>query len=463
VEMLTLVGIPEPKRRVREYPHQLSGGMRQRVMIAIALACSPKLLIADEPTTALDVTIQAQILDLMRDLKTRVGAAIMLITHDLGVVAGLADRVAVMRDGSVVESGTVTEVFRRPRTAYTSDLLAAVPRLDAATGTRVAAPPVLTVRGLEKTFAQYRGRIFKRRAGSVYAVDGIDLDVARGETHALVGESGSGKSTTLLEILRLAPPQAGTIEVLGQPVDRVLGADFRRHVQLVFQDPMASLDPRLTVGDIIAEPLLGAPAHRVPDLLRRVGLRAADAQRFPHEFSGGQRQRIAIARALSVDPALVALDEPVSALDVTVQAGILDLLRSLKAELGVAYLFVTHDLAVVAEIADRVSVMYLGRIVETGDVAAVFGAPAHPYTEALLSAVPVPDPALERQRRRILLPGDPPSASQRHVGCRFRTRCPRFARLPAGQQVVCVEAEPALRGADDQLSACHYPSGDPRG
>ena len=541
VELLDLVGIPDPAVRAQAFPEEFSGGMRQRAMIAMAIANDPDLILADEPTTALDVTVQAQILDVLRTAQRETGAALVLISHDLGVIARMADRVAVMYAGRVVESATAAELFARPLMPYTLGLIGALPVLDTGphrqlvpipgrppgprehTGCpfadrcpmvepacRTAEPPlvsagdhatacrrageiaarsmtpaevygvaaaavppepvdgdpVLDVRGLVKTFGQYRGKVFKRRVGSVFAVDGVDLRIRRGETLALVGESGCGKSTTLHEILGLVPPEGGAIELFGRPVDRTLSpsakASLRGDVQLVFQDPMASLDPRLTVGDIIAEPMRaqGAPETaitvRVPQVLRLVDLEPAHARRFPHEFSGGQRQRIAIARALSVEPALLVLDEPVSALDVSVQAGILNLLRDLKARLGLAYLFVTHDLAVVSTIADRVSVMYLGRIVETGDLGAVFGSPRHPYTRALLSAVPVPDPAVERARDRILLPGDPPSAGSRPVGCRFRTRCPLFARLAEPQRALCADRDPALTGDDRQRTACHH-------
>jgi peptide/nickel transport system ATP-binding protein len=542
VELLDLVGIPDPAVRAQAFPEEFSGGMRQRAMIAMAIANDPDLILADEPTTALDVTVQAQILDVLRTAQRETGAALVLISHDLGVIARMADRVAVMYAGRVVESATAERLFDRPLMPYTLGLIGALPRLDtgrrqplvpipgrppsprhhtgcpfadrcpmAEPACRQAEPgldpvdgpdhavacrrsgeiaarsmtpaevygiaaalpdaeppggaPVLQVRGLVKTFPQYRGTVFRRRTGSVFAVDGVDLSVRRGETLALVGESGCGKSTTLFEILGLAPPEAGSIELLGRPIDGALGpaaTALRGAVQLVFQDPMASLDPRLPVGDIIAEPMRAqrmAPAairERVPEVLRLVGLEPAHAQRFPHEFSGGQRQRIAIARALSVEPALLVLDEPVSALDVSVQAGVLNLLRDLKVRLGLAYLFVTHDLAVVATIADRVSVMYLGRIVETGPVDAVFTTPRHPYTRALLSAVPVPDPAVERNRERILLPGDPPGAATRPVGCRFRARCPLFPRLTDEQQALCVDQEPALTGDDRQQAACHH-------
>ncbi|WP_405882360.1 ABC transporter ATP-binding protein [Streptomyces sp. NBC_01136] len=472
-ELLDLVGIPAS--RARAFPHEFSGGMRQRAMIAMAMANQPDVILADEPTTALDVTIQAQILDVLRTAQRETGAAVLLVSHDLGVIAGMADRVAVMYEGEVVESGTAVDVFGRPREAYTRKLLGAVPRLDHArprpepgARPRTELPqtePVLKVRGLTKTFPLLKGSAFKRRVGSVYAVDGVDLDIRRGETLALVGESGSGKSTTLFELLELAAPEGGTVELFGQRLGTLRKAGLkalRRRVQIVFQDPMVSLDPRMPVGDIVAEPLRaqGADratvARRVPELLTQVGLDPAHAERFPHEFSGGQRQRVGIARALSVEPELLVLDEPVSALDVSVQAGVLDLLDRLKNELGLAYLFVSHDLSVVRRIADRVSVVYLGRTVEAGPVEEVFERPRHPYTQALLSAVPLPDPERERrrQRTRILLAGDPPSPTRRYDGCRFRERCPLHAALAEEDRGRCAHDVPVLAGDG---AACHFP------
>ncbi|WP_433605047.1 dipeptide ABC transporter ATP-binding protein [Dactylosporangium sp. CA-139114] len=467
VELLRLVGIPSPELRARAFPDELSGGMRQRVMIAMAIANDPDLILADEPTTALDVTVQAQILQVLRDVREATGAALVFVSHDLGVVAGIADTVAVMRGGRVVEEAEVRQLYHHPRDPYTRELLAARPRLDRprAARERPPGPPVLRVTGLRRTFPVYRGRVLRRRATAIHAVDGVDLTVERGRTHALVGESGSGKSTTLLEVLALRPPEAGTVELFGRTVGaRLSAADrsaLRRRMQLVFQDPFASLDPRLPVGDVIAEPMLAqgrapAPARaRVAEVLRLVGLDPALAARFPHEFSGGQRQRIAIARAVAVEPDLLVLDEPVSSLDVTVQAAVLELLARLQERLGLAYLVVTHDLAVVAGIADVVSVMYRGRIVETGPAGAVLGRPSHPYTRALVSAVPVPDPDAERGRERILLAGDLPAADERPVGCRFRGRCPLYARLEPLPRTHCETQEPAMTGGEHR-AACHH-------
>jgi peptide/nickel transport system ATP-binding protein len=551
VELLTLVGIPFAEERARAFPHEFSGGMRQRVMIAMAIANDPDVIIADEPTTALDVTIQAQVLEVLHTAQEATGAAIVMITHDLGVIAGFADTVMVMYAGRPVETGTVDELFYAPRMPYTLGLLGSLPRPDEAERqpltpvegnppSLIDLPPgcpflprcpmaiavcaelepdllpvdspghfaachrsvevaegnlgptdvfpapvagepaaarvpreqrdvVLDVRDLVRTYPLTRGAVFRRTVGTVHAVDGISFDVREAETLGLVGESGCGKTTTITEILSLASPSRGTISVLGRDtaaLNRKERSRLRRDLSVVFQDPMASLDPRMPVGDILAE---GLRTYRVPkaqrsvrvrELLRLVGLSPEHANRYPQEFSGGQRQRIGVARALALEPSVVVLDEPVSALDVSIRAGIINLLEQLRARLGLAYLFVAHDLSVVRHIADRVAVMYLGRIAEIGAVDAVFGAPAHPYTQALLSAVPVPDPRVERSRQRIVLVGDLPSPADPPSGCRFRTRCQKFAVLDDERRRRCIDEEPeplAVSGADaDHAAACHY-------
>jgi peptide/nickel transport system ATP-binding protein len=548
VELLELVGIPNASERAAAFPHEFSGGMRQRVMIAMAIANDPDVIIADEPTTALDVTIQAQVLEVLRTAREVTGAAIVMITHDLSVIAGFADRVAVMYAGRIVETGTVDEVFYSPRMPYTMGLLGAIPRADES-GDRplvpiegsppslVDLPPgcpfaprcplvfdtcrevepalvavgspghrsachlaekieaggwgptdvyplpelpeaaaarvpreerdvVLEATDLVRHHPLLKGAVFKRQVGAVRAVDGITFDLRDGEVLGLVGESGCGKTTTLLEVLELAAPQAGRIVVLGRDVSELSTGDrraLRRDVNIVFQDPMASLDPRMPVSDILAEPMRthGMSGEkirtRIRELLRLVGLNPEHASRYPQQFSGGQRQRIGIARALTLEPELLVLDEPVSALDVSIQAGVINLLEELRARLGLSYLFVAHDLAVVRHIADRIAVMYLGKIVEIGDVTRVYEHASHPYTQALLSAIPLPDPHKERARRRILLEGDLPSPADPPSGCRFRTRCPKFAALDEDRRKRCLEEEPPLYGVeDDHTAACHY-------
>ncbi len=441
IELLEAVGIPEPQRRAKQYPHEFSGGMRQRAMIAMAIANEPELIIADEPTTALDVTIQAQVMELLKTAQEMLSAATILITHDLGVVAGFADRVLVMQNALEVENGTVDDIFYRPREAYTQRLLAAVPRIDApstppedlaedrselpeppedsALGARevLAAPlderpTVLEIENLQRIYPITKGAVVRRKVGEQRAVDGLSLTIHEGECVALVGESGCGKTTTLMEVMQLRKPQGGTIRVTGKDTASLSRADrsrMRSDVTIVFQDPMASLDPRMPIGDILREPMKvqGYSRERMDDrvdwLLETVGLLPEHAMRFPTEFSGGQRQRVGVARALACDPKLIVLDEPTSALDVTIQAGVLTLLADLKERLGVSYLFVSHDLSVVRHISDRICVMHQGKIVETGDTATVFSNPQHPYTQALLSAVPIPDPKVERSRRRIIL------------------------------------------------------------
>ena len=406
VGMLDRAGIPDPASRLGQYPHEFSGGMRQRVMIAMTMALEPELLIADEPTTALDVTVQAQILDLMRELTREAGTSLLLITHDMGVVAEMADRVAVMRHGEIVETGGAGEVFARPRHAYTRALLDAVPRLDARTRPAPPAPPqpVLEFEEVGRSFA---GRGFLRRGGAVRALDGVSLAVMPGETLALVGESGSGKSTLGRIGTRLDTEHSGRVRVEGEDITALAGVRLRRlraRVQMIFQDPFASLDPRFTTFRTLAEPLVihqglrGADLRaRAASLLDRVGLPGDALDRLPHEFSGGQRQRIAIARALAAEPRVIVADEPTSALDVSVQAQVLALLEELQAGSGLAYLFITHDLAVVRRIAHRVAVMRAGRIVELGGVARVLDEAAHPYTRALLAAAPEPDPSRRRE------------------------------------------------------------------
>ena len=468
IELLNLVGITKPAERLKSFPHEFSGGMRQRVMIAMAIANNPDIIIADEPTTALDVTIQAQVLDVLKKAQRETGAAMIFITHDLGVIAGVADEVIVMYAGHLVEHNSVEEIFAHPTQPYTIGLLGAVPRVDQKRTRRltpISKPTmdmliseeksgdtsdmmgleaesetvrallhaetektikpmfdgipredrkvVLDVKGLVKTFPITGGGFLRRKVGEVRAVDGIDLEIREGETVALVGESGSGKSTTLMEIMSLKKPEAGSITVFGTDLNDKLTKEQRRElrskIQYVFQDPMSSLDPRMLVYDILAEPLHVQKKskeeirQRIAELMQLVELNPDQVDRFPTQFSGGQRQRIAIARALAVNPKLLLLDEPVSALDVSIQAGIINLLEDLQDKLGVAYLFVAHNMAVVRHISSRIAVMYHGRIVESGETDEVFDNPKHPYTKALISAVPIPDPTIEKNRKRIIL------------------------------------------------------------
>ena len=398
---LQAVRLSQPEQRLTQYPHELSGGMRQRVMIAMALALRPEVLIADEPTTALDVTVQREVLDLLRDLQHEFGTAIILITHDMGVVAEMADRVIVMKAGKAVEEASTLDIFAKPQMPYTKDLLAAVPRMG--NGKPRLATATETIARLSDIVVRYplKGGILGRTVAQVHAVEHVSFDIRRGETFALVGESGCGKSTIAKAIVGLAPHQ-GRIEIAGQSfadLDTAGQKALRRRVHMVFQDPMAALDPRMTVGALIAEPLLihgiGTAAEqraKAAQLMQRVGLTNDHLDRYPHEFSGGQRQRICIARALALQPDLIIADESVSALDVSVQARVLDLLQALQCEFGIAFLFISHDMAVVENVSDRVAVMYLGQIVETGTRAQVFGNPHHPYTRRLIEAVPVPNP-----------------------------------------------------------------------
>ena len=460
IELLGLVGIPDPARNVDEYPHRFSGGMRQRAMIAIALSCEPELVVADEPTTALDVTVQAQILELLVSLCDERNTALLLITHDLGVLAGVAHRILVMYAGKVVEAAEVDDLFQRPEHAHTRALLASIPRADrpaahAASATpKPVAAPLLEVRGLTKVFPIVRGGAIRRTVGALKAVDDVSLTIGAGETLALVGESGSGKSTFARCVLRLTEPSAGSVRFDGRDVlacDRQALRRLRHDMQIVFQDPYGSLDPRMTVEQLVAEPLLvhglggdrAGRRARVAELLRMVGLTPDHAARHPRAFSGGQRQRIAIARALATEPKLLVLDEPVSALDASTRGQVLALLADLQRRLGVSYLLVAHDLALVRSVADRVAVMYLGRIVESATSEQLFAAPAHPYTQALLSAVPVPDPERERKRRRIVLRGEATPAAA--GACPFEPRCGRA-------QERCREEDPTL---DEFTAAGH--------
>ncbi|MFC5604309.1 dipeptide ABC transporter ATP-binding protein [Sporosarcina koreensis] len=415
IELLKLVGIKNSEKRFTQYPHEFSGGMRQRVMIAIALACRPSLLIADEPTTALDVTIQAQILDLMKNMQQRFGTSIILITHDFGVVAGMCDRVAVMKDGEIVEAGTTIDIFENPQHPYTKKLLNALPRLDekkkpklpphikAGVDTTI---PLVQVDSLRQHFDSGKGEVLK-------AVDDISFYIRPGETLGLVGESGSGKSTTGRAILRLNEPTSGDVLYQGIAVNRLSKNEMktmRRHMQMIFQDPYSSLNPRFKVLDIIGQALdihklsqtKAQRKKRVEELLEMVGLKPEHAMRYPHEFSGGQRQRIGIARALAVEPDFIVCDEPLSALDVSIQTQIVELLEDLQHRLGLTYLFIAHDLSMVKHISDRVAVMYAGKIVELAESEELYSNPLHPYTKSLLSAIPIPDPRVEANKQRRL-------------------------------------------------------------
>ncbi|MEW7009350.1 dipeptide ABC transporter ATP-binding protein [Lentilitoribacter sp. EG35] len=420
LEALRSVRINQPEQRLSQYPHELSGGMRQRVMIAMALALEPEVLIADEPTTALDVTVQREVLDLLRDLQAEHGTAILLITHDMGVVAEMADRIIVMKDGKIEEQNETKALFSSPSRPYTRELLASVPRMGDGTKpakqSKITGEPVLKLDNLAVRF-DIHGGLLGRVTHHVHAVNNVSFDIAKAETFALVGESGCGKSTVAKAIVGLVN-HSGGIEIMGQQAqlhDATHQKSRCRNVQMVFQDPMAALDPRMRIGDLIAEPLVIHNIGSVEDrrnqtleLLQRVGLPADAAERYPHEFSGGQRQRICIARALALQPELIIADESVSALDVSVQARVLALLEALKEEFGIAYLFISHDMAVVENVADRVAVMYLGQIVEMGTSEQVFSNPQHPYTNRLIEAVPVPDPTHIRAKN-IRLTGEIPS------------------------------------------------------
>ena len=539
IELLREVDIPDPAGRANQFPHQFSGGMRQRAVIAMAMSGRPKLIIADEPTTALDVTVQAQVLAVLAKRQVDTGAAVILITHDLGVVAEVADQVAVMYGGRIVESGPVQAIFAHPRHPYTVGLLRSVPRIDTvdtrlvpilgqpptpsqlpsgcafhprcpigrqrplcatqdpalrpvgpghtsachfpdevehlltadepkspalprASGpsAETVIPPLLVVDQL-RVFYPIKAGILRRRVGWVRAVDGVNLAVHAGETVGLVGESGCGKTTTGRAIMGLVPKSGGRVLFDGQDITQLTGdgmRQVRRHLQYIFQDPYSSLNPVLTVGDIVAEPLrihglydeMGG-AQWVAQLFEMVGLSKTMMQRYPQEFSGGQRQRIGIARALALKPRLLILDEPVAALDVSIQAQVINLLQDLQRELSLAYLFIAHDLSVVRHISDRVAVMYLGRIVEESTKAALYESPLHPYTQSLMSAVPVPDPGARAKRQRILLQGDIPNPASPPTGCHFHPRCFKATAL-------CQRESPAFVAYPDSPTrvACHH-------
>ncbi len=541
-EVLNLVGLPQARERINEYPHQFSGGMRQRVMIAMALACEPKLLIADEPTTALDVTIQKQILELIDSLRLRLGMSVILVTHDLGVIAGRADRVAVMYAGKIAETTDTATLFGNPRHPYTEALFQSLPDkaaegkerlysipgmppdlmhppagcrfaprcryatdrcgqqeppLDgAAAGHRYAcfypvgepewsqakptaehvgapqpelavtdggaSPMLLSVEHLVKDFPVTRGAILQRRIGFVSAVADVSFAIRTGHTFGLVGESGCGKTTIGRLVVGLDKPTNGMINFDGKDLSKSSGREYRRQrqdIQFMFQDAYASLDPRMRAGTVLAEPLVvqGIGSHaerrkRVEEMLERVGLPRSAVERYPHEFSGGQRQRLGFARALMLSPKLIVADEPVSALDVSIQAQILNMMRDLQRDFGLTYLFISHDLAVVRYLSTQIGVMYLGKLVEIGAADDVYLRPAHPYTRGLLDSAPVADVAAEHAKEKAGVTGELPSAIHPPSGCRFRTRCPLA-------EDICAEVEPPLRPfpGTGHMAACHFP------
>ncbi|QUW21331.1 ABC transporter ATP-binding protein [Sporosarcina sp. Marseille-Q4063] len=536
--LFELVGIPDAKFRLHQYPHQFSGGMRQRVVIALALACNPKILIADEPTTALDVTIQAQILELLKDIQKKLGTSIILITHDLGVVANMADTVAVMYAGKVVETGTVDEIFYKPQHPYNWGLLSSMPDMDfkgelisipgsppdlmnppagdafaarnefamkidyekeppmfkvsdthyAATwllhpkAPEIKMPDVIKEKQARSVILDESKKVVRdqevllqvqdlskhftvNNKESLKAVNNISFDIMRGETLGLVGESGCGKSTTGRTIMKLYEATNGEVYYEGKPIQGDLSkkeeSQMRRKMQMIFQDPYASLDPRKTVEDTIAE---GMDIHglakskedrkaKVIELLETVGLNKEHAGRYPHEFSGGQRQRIGIARALAVEPEFIIADEPISALDVSIQAQVVNLMKKLQEEKGLTYLFIAHDLSMVKYISDRIGVMYLGNLVELATSDDLYNEPLHPYTQALLSAIPTPDPERERERERTMLEGELPNAINPPVGCAFRTRCPLAMEK-------CGEVQEWREVREGHWVACHLVTGD---
>ena len=547
-EVLDLVGIPRVRERIKEYPHQFSGGMRQRVMIAMALACEPKLLIADEPTTALDVTIQKQILELIDDLRLRLGMSVILVTHDLGVIAGRADRVAIMYAGKIAEVTDTETLFQRPRHPYTEALFQALPDKAAEAGARLYsipglppdlvnppkgcrfaarcryvtdrcreeeppltgevaghefrcfypvgpserrqtaqvtdykepapdAPPegpgigdeLLRIDHLVKDYPVTTGVVLQRRVGWLSAVSDVNISIRSGETFGLVGESGCGKSTIGKLVVGLEKPTSGQINFEGRDLAKSSRREYRkerRNIQLMFQDSYASLDPRMRAGTLLREPLViqgvgGSKQEQmeiVGQMLDKVGLPRSAAERYPHEFSGGQRQRLGFARALMLNPKLIVADEPVSALDVSIQAQVLNMMKELQHDIGLTYMFISHDLGVVRYLSDKIGVMYLGKLVEVGPAEDVYLRPAHPYTRGLLDSAPVADPAAEKAKVSQGVTGELPSAIHPPSGCRFRTRCPLA-------QAICADVEPPMTpfAGLGHLAACHFPMEIPVG
>lgn len=461
LELLTRVQISDPRRRLNQYPHELSGGMRQRVMIAMALACSPAMVIADEPTTALDVTIQAQIIRLLSDLKREHALALVLITHDLGIVAGIADRVVVMQAGLVVEQGDVQTLLTAPQHPHTRALLAATQRIDGDVAVRpVAAGAADSVVSASDLEVRYTTRGHGWRAASIRALDGVEFSASAGEAIGIVGESGSGKSTLARAVLRLLRPSQGRIVWLGREVTGSAASELRalrRNLQIVFQDPMASLDPRMTVEQIVTEPLIvhshGASRASLRkaalEALQQVALPEEMLQRYPHQLSGGQAQRVGIARAMILRPRVLVCDEAVSSLDVTTQAQIMALIETLRREHGLTLLFISHNLAVVRQLCDRVLVLYLGRMMEMAPARELYAQPAHPYTKSLLDAIPIPDPRVQPGRLLEALQGELPSPSNPPAGCVFHTRCPYSIDR-------CRREKPEWESAGDgRQVACH--------